>query len=327
MSGVVEKQGDDGWCRITSYELSVVPWTISAPITDDPKSIWARNTKLANTFYITFTNDRNIDKHDKAVIELNDNNEFKFYQLTYERKSYIDPMELVPGTVYKDNKEREWLYLGAYNLISKEVADDISIDWSTGVRKISINEKQSFTYCDNHFYSFYNITDKNREIIKKYNTFLEYIQAHYDKIVKKKLGFHYIGSSGFKSEIMSLKMTEEVQTLFAPEQMYGKVEFGFSNYDKPYAHPRFSIDKSELYKDCKIYENKCTFEILRGVSYYEYTVHEYSKENWRISNYIFTTTDRAEANAKIREMKKLNNALDYELQYDLKWRNIKEEKR
>lgn len=163
----------------TSIELHAEPWVVPSNLDlNDPSTcIFAKNTKIDNLFNLNFsTYSRIYDKTDVPVVDGNGN----FNVVELKRNSYLKADTLIPGHIYTDAKERDFLYLGA--VYSASFNDCWShIDVKSEIANFQ-NKKQPKTYSH---YAFIQLNDKRKKDITNSATFADWWEPIIEKLAAK----------------------------------------------------------------------------------------------------------------------------------------------
>ena len=225
----------DGY-RATSIELTVMQ-KISG-YKENINGWFETPIREKGEYYIDFTSDeREYSKKDIPVI----NRDLTFNSLEIKRHSYIKPEDLVIGKIYKDAKDRQFLYLGKifFNDVYHGIIHDGSEQYMMSTYfDLDINKDQDYELdpedidIENHLNTnvFYKITKKNKKELQACANFGEYMQKFLDDFYTKEI---FLTSSFPFKCASSFKVCEEVETLFAPEDMICSVRSGFAKGKNP----------------------------------------------------------------------------------------------
>lgn len=138
----------------------------------------------ARIFKVGLSTDRIYNKADRYIYDGNYN------KIEFKTKTYLNYNDLIPGCIYLDGKDKEYLFVGVY-------------EWA------SDNRKEIVT----HTNAFMKLNKNTKENLKSCSNFIEYC---------KKFDFPLYCCS----DAMSLKMTTLVDKLFDVDDMLGEVHFG-----------------------------------------------------------------------------------------------------
>lgn len=298
MTGLTKYDGDYSWCRITSIELAIKPYTYKVPVID-VKSVFGPNKKVEKLYIFGFSTDRQYDKADKPVI----NKDMTYNKLTYKKNSYLPIDSLVPGTIYRDAKDKEYLYIGVCKLVSNyskyflrydEYRDDIDGDFDE--------------YFDNHNelqYVFLTLTDKRKEELRKYSTFEEWVRTFTVKNITKKTKTALVGYSGLGKLLKvssSFRVTEPVETAFDEDTMYFTIDetHGFDSVPEELIESVKKIANERLIFDIP-YKVHIRFKVYKKQARWKYEVRLIDYSSHDITKSIFTTFNKDEAKAFTKE--------------------------
>ena len=173
MTGITSYEGDSGWCRISSIELSIMP------------------LEKRDTFIVDFNTDRQYDKKDKAIFDGESYN-----VLSYERNSFIDPKDLVPGRIYSNAKDKEFFYIGT-----------MSYEGENQYRSGELEYK--YAKITNVFIK---LNKKLKASLTKVTSFEDWWKNETTKSIKENGYFSSESCNMYNSA--STKMTTEVETVF-----------------------------------------------------------------------------------------------------------------
>lgn len=225
MSNLTRYTGGEGWCHIGSIELTIQP---ADRIYDTP---------ISGMFVITFTYDRNYSKTDIPVL----NKDLTVNTIVEKKFTYIDTKDLVQGKVYKNNKGKEFLFVGdvsntyeesGLDMDGKKFHHKVGFDKFGNPKKI---ERNMFLALDN----------KTRKSIEKCKTFGEFLQQHFDKEFKIK---EFPISPLY--DYQSYKMVEEVETMFSVDDTTCVVTSGYAKGHFPKSGERYYWYKKEYLNEC-----------------------------------------------------------------------------
>ena len=139
-------------------------------------------------FKVGLSTDRVYNKADQYIYDGNYN------KIEFKTKTYLKYNDLIPGCIYLDGKDKEYLFVGVY-------------EWS------SDNRKEIST----HTNAFIKLDKNTKEDLKNSSNFIEFC---------KRFGFPLYRCS----ETMSLKMTTFVDKLFDVNDMLGDVHYGSDHF-------------------------------------------------------------------------------------------------
>lgn len=218
MTGLTLYEGERGaWTRVTSVELSLIPVENYASVTS-PATIFAPPTKTPNTFTIEFTtSDREFNKTDVPIVD----KDFNYTKVSYSRNSYIKAEDLVIGNIYKDAKDREFLYLGSIvgsycTDLWKSIGEDISDE------SMKNNEKP-------YSYVFFKLTDKLKKTKTPGVSFKDFFAPILTKQLKKKNSYHpdefeHLQFENLFKIAKSFKVAEDLGSFFSLDEMKGVID-------------------------------------------------------------------------------------------------------
>ena len=258
ISGITAYNGDpsDGWCRISSVELCISYW-------------------YDNEFRFEFNANRDTQMKRQAIVDENGN----YNQLVFKANSYLKPNELVPGRIYADAQDREFLYLG-----------------KTAIKYEDINEKGEVAFdhsCLQFPFTFIPINDKKRREIMEANTLKEWLQK------TKRLS---------RKESFAMKVVSETGVGFKPEGLECSVDFytKVDHYDehKYTRHWRFRVYGVSMKYCYLVCENSTqVYSLSPTESYTE-----------KIKTPVYTCETEADAAAVVKEFKRNNPGKKYSKQ-------------
>lgn len=218
MTGLTLYEGESGaWARVTSIELSLIPVETYVPVTS-PSTIFTPPTKTPNTFTIEFTtSDREFNKTDVPIVD----KDFNYTKVSYFRNSYIKAEDLVIGNIYKDVKDREFLYLGSivcsfcsdcYKCLGEDISDE----------SMKNNEKS-------YSYVFFKLNDKIKKTKTPGVSFKDWFTPILTKQLKKKNTFHpdefeYLQFGNLFKIAKSFKVAEDLGSFFTLDEMKGVID-------------------------------------------------------------------------------------------------------
>ena len=263
MTGMTEYEGEQGaWCRVTSIEVAATPWVIQPLLTADPRSIFAPSTKVNKVFSVDFCRSREYNKKDTPVVDKDGN----YNLIEYERNSYLKADTLVPGRIYMDAKDREFLFLGNMQFGYQALKPD-------GTAKRGQRDTNSSFY-----YTFLQLNDKRKREIETATSFEEWWRPYFQKAIDKHAKNtdwvpYYEGQLLKMAE--SFKVVAEAGVGFTPEQMKCRIEYIVKGHDWD------DTTRQKYEADFKMY-----FEVFNiGVKYY-YVIEE--AVNCKIGDYEYT---------------------------------------
>ena len=209
MSGITAYQGERGaWARVTSIELSLTPREIPGFIRQD---------KVKSCFEIEFTKfTRQYDKTDTPIID----KDWRYNKVTFKRNSYLKQKTLIPGHVYKDAKDKEYLYIGvmSYGMGSK-IKDALPLKANEyPIACDALSDADRLMKLD-HVYL--KLNDKRRKELSAYNCFGDWMSDHIRKYMGKSSDIgstRYYDPSEFNISV-SLKFVEDVGEMFAIDKL------------------------------------------------------------------------------------------------------------
>ena len=142
----------------------------------------------ARIFKVGLSTDRVYNKADQYIYDGNYN------KLEFKTKTYLKYNDLIPGCIYLDGKDKEYLFIGVY-----ECASDITKKTTT------------------HTNVFVKLNKTTKENLKNSSNFIEFC---------KRFDFPLY----WCPESMSLKMTTFVDKLFDVDDMLGEVHYGSEHF-------------------------------------------------------------------------------------------------
>ena len=242
ITGVTEYNGDEGWARITSLELSLMPCTKDDDI-DFTKhcNFFTKRTKIKNSFEIRATLDRQYNKKDIAIIDKNG----KFNKLEISRKKYLKQEDLVPGHIYTDAKDKEFLYIGniEYGNACRMLKGDTQEVYGTihdSQGHMCIDSSHGRLSANSMPYVFLPLTEKNKNELCKAGSLEAYLKNFFEKqkakYLKQRISSYEdsaiiddIKLPPFKIDIKSLKVVADKGELFSPQAMQCDIEITVPN--------------------------------------------------------------------------------------------------
>lgn len=300
MTGMTSYEGDYGWCRVTSIELSAVPWTIPAPLTKE--TIFAPNAKVKGTFRLEFTKyERQYDKTDVPVI----NKDLTYNHVEYKRNSFIPMDELIRGHIYKDPKEREFLYLG---VIKCATACDcvVSANGNHGCLKTERPTKNMTYHNDSKIpYVFLQLNDKRKNELTASATFGEWMEKTIANQMKKPNSYikekaiAYMYESQNLKNASSFKVVEDCGKLFSQNNM-------LCDLDVTVGEDLTEKDVADRGFDSYAYTKARTlFSVIDEIAKIEYTVGQYNRKTYKEKE-LLKTFDSKEASKFVKDYLKAN---------------------
>ena len=249
ISGITDYDGDPGyWCSITSAELCM--------------------SYLHNgEFRFVFDPRRDTKTKRQAIVDENGN----YNKLVFKANSYLKPDDLIPGRIYADAKDREFLYVG-----------------KTATKYEDLDEHGNVVFgyqCEQFPFTFIPINDKKRREIMESETFEEW--------AKKAKKFS-------RKETFSMKVVAETGIGFKPEKLagsadlYTKEEYNGGKYTRHCRFRVYGVPAKCCYVVCK--KSTKTYSSM-------YTAN--------IETPVYTCETEADATAKIKELKKKHPGTKY----------------
>lgn len=218
MTGLTLYEGESGaWARVTSIELSLIPVETYVPVTS-PATIFAPPTKTPNAFRIAFTtSDREFKKTDVPIVD----KDFNYTKVSYSRNSYIKAEDLVIGNIYKDVKDREFLYLGS--IVCSYCTDRFKSSGEDISDEIMRNNEKSYSYV------FFKLTDKLKKTKTSGVSFKDFFTPILTKQLKKKNSYHpdefeYLQFENLFKITKSFKVVEDLGSFFSLDEMKGVID-------------------------------------------------------------------------------------------------------
>lgn len=218
MTGLTLYEGERGaWTRVTSIELSLIPVENYASVTS-LATIFAPPTKTPNTFTIEFTtSDREFNKTDVPIVD----KDFNYTKVSYSRNSYIKAENLVIGNIYKDVKDREFLYLGS--IVCSYCTDRFKSSGEDISDESIRNGEKPYSYV------FFKLTDKLKKTKISGVSFKDFFTPILTKQLKKKNSYHpdefeYLQFENFFKITKSFKVVEDLGSFFTLNEMKGVID-------------------------------------------------------------------------------------------------------
>ena len=183
-SGLTHYEGEAGcWCRITNVELLV-------ECVNSDKRI----------FEVTFSDNREHNKLDQFIYD------GKYNKLEFKTNSYIKYEDLIPGCIYIDAKNNEFLCVGVVDETDTDVPTGRSIKTSTGT---VLETKACTTRYTNVFVK---LSKKVKKVLDTCDNFGDYY---------KTLTYDIYYEDSIKTSDC-IKMTALVSTRFTPDKIFGE---------------------------------------------------------------------------------------------------------
>ena len=275
MTGLTLYEGESGaWARVTSIELSLIPVETYVPVTS-PATIFAPPTKTPNAFRIAFTtSDREFKKTDVPIVD----KDFNYTKVSYSRNSYIKAEDLVIGNIYKDVKDREFLYLGS--IVGSYCSDrwkSIGEDISDESMK---NSEKPYSYV------FFKLTDKLKKTKISGVSFKDWFTPILTKQLKKKdkYGhpdeFEHLQFENLFKIAKSFKVVEDLGSFFTLDEMKDVIDVEAT--DKLGNNYRAIVNVpgvgSKMMYSVYDYNSHSTYRVLSYKSFNKKDANEYLKK-------------------------------------------------
>lgn len=312
LTGITQYEGYDSGCYISSVELSVKPAIdYSARNSNNiAEFLFAPDKKVKNAFIFDFTNKRVYDKKDIPVI----NPDGTYNQLTYKRNSYIPIDELIPGYIYKDAKDRKFLYLGVIEVKRSGGSVDLTQP-NPSNSNVSWRGWQPGTTKEP--YVFLALNDKRERELKASATFGEWLEKDILKITSKRSSCDSLTPVSFYEFehlkiAKSFKVVEEVEQLFDWNALQCNIDVtACKDADlAALANTRYTSVTTQI---------RTRFRICDERAVWQYSVVEFSTNGSQYDQTtLLETLDKNEASKFIKDYLKANPTAEKAQGYQLR---------
>ena len=218
----------DGW--INKYQVALILEPKYARVA---RTIGYDIVKVPDEFELKLVTDANFDK--KIIHMIDDNFNFTKLEPTV-RKSTIKPEDLVPGKIYLDKKEHEFLYIGA-------IEHDVNFPgFISPMPTLEVSH-----------YAFLKLNNKRKKEIAKYPSMAEYLK----NCVKNK-GWDEIFNN-LRGESKSFKVVEESETMFDLDSIFCEINVNRTNFNGDAYIEYIKIPNKEFKSIYKVYNSEEMF--------------------------------------------------------------------